>query len=208
MLKELDALYSRTGRLERCERMRLRILEAYRALARRYWLIYAEDVSVAQWRLGNLYVDMERFGEAERMYSAALETRSTARTNTGIGPERLSVSGVSAGYTSFACTTIPPPRRTTGNRSKCCVRCARTGMSGVTISVRCRYRSARWRNCTRRSARRLRRTETAPRRTAFGGRLKTKAGSLPVRGRAAGEARLAGVCLLPDSRSNRLILLS
>ena len=54
VLKELDALYSRTGRLERCERMRLRILEAYRALARRYWLIYAEDVSVAQWRLGNL----------------------------------------------------------------------------------------------------------------------------------------------------------
>ena len=76
VLKELDALYSRTGRLERCERMRLRILEAYRALARRYWLIYAEDVSVAQWRLGNLYVDMERFGEAERMYSAALETRA------------------------------------------------------------------------------------------------------------------------------------
>ena len=66
VLKELDALYSRTGRLERCERMRLRILEAYRAL----------DVSVAQWRLGNLYVDMERFGEAERMYSAALETRA------------------------------------------------------------------------------------------------------------------------------------
>ena len=128
VLKELDALYGRAGRLERCERMRLRILEAYRALARRHWLIYAEDVSVAQWRLGNLYVDMGRFGEAERMYSAA---------------ERLSVSGVSAGYTSFACTTIPPPRRTTGNRSKCCVRCARTGMSGVTISVRCRYRSAR-----------------------------------------------------------------
>ncbi len=76
VLKELDALYGRTGRLERCERMRLRILEAYRALARRYWLIYAEDVSVAQWRLGNLYVDMERFGEAERMYSAALETRA------------------------------------------------------------------------------------------------------------------------------------
>ena len=68
VLKELDALYGRTGRLERCERMRLRILEAYRALARRYWLIYAEDVSVAQWRLGNLYVDMERFGEAERLH--------------------------------------------------------------------------------------------------------------------------------------------
>ena len=68
VLKELDALYGRTGRLERCERMRLRILEAYRALARRYWLIYAEDVSVAQWRLGNLYVDMERFGEDEHRY--------------------------------------------------------------------------------------------------------------------------------------------
>ena len=52
VLKELDALYGRTGRLERCERMRLRILEAYRALARRYWLIYAEDVSVAQVEAG------------------------------------------------------------------------------------------------------------------------------------------------------------
>lgn len=164
VLKELDALYSRTGRLERCERMRLRILEAYRALARRYWLIYAEDVSVAQWRLGNLYVDMERFGEAERMYSQRWKRArsSTARTNTGIGPERLSVSGVSAGYTSFAFTTIPLPKRATGNRSKCCVRCARTDMSGVTISVLCRYRSARWRNCTGKSAERSRRTGVAP----------------------------------------------
>ena len=205
VLKELDALYSRTGRLERCERMRLRILEAYRALARRYWLIYAEDVSVAQWRLGNLYVDMERFGEAERMYSAALETRAEF-DGEDEHRSRPSVSGVSAGYTSFACTTIPLPKRATGNRSKCCVRCARTDMSGVTISVLCRYRSARWRNCTGRSAERSRRTGVAPRRTAFGWRPETKAGSLPVRGRAAGEARLAGIGLLLDFRSNRLIL--
>ena len=178
VLKELDALYSRTGRLERCERMRLRILEAYRALARRYWLIYAEDVSVAQWRLGNLYVDMERFGEAERMYSAALETRAEFDGE----EERLSVSGVSAGYTSFAFTTIPLPKRATGNRSKCCVRCARTDMSGVTISVLCRYRSARWRNCTGKSAERSRRTGVAPRRSAYGCRPETQAASLPVRG--------------------------
>ena len=87
VLKELDALYSRTGRLERCERMRLRILEAYRALARRYWLIYAEDVSVAQWRLGNLYVEHRyRPGTAQclrslgRLYEFCLHDYPAAET--------------------------------------------------------------------------------------------------------------------------------
>ena len=184
VLKELDALYSRTGRLERCERMRLRILEAYRFMPR------TDRSPSGGWAtcMSTWNVSARRSACTRRRWKRARS--STARTNTGIGPERLSVSGVSAGYTSFACTTIPLPKRATGNRSKCCVRCARTDMSGVTISVLCRYRSARWRNCTGRSAERSRRTGVAPRRTAFGWRPETKAGSLPVRGRTAGEAWL------------------
>lgn len=75
-MEYLVRIYNRTDRLELSEQMLLRILEQQRQLAQKCWWIYLENVAITQWQLGNLYVDMERFQEAEQMYLTALETRT------------------------------------------------------------------------------------------------------------------------------------
>ena len=76
VLGKLLELYNRTNRLECSEQMLFRMLEIYKMLAQTNWLIFSEDVSVMEWRLGNLYFDMKRPVQAEQMYLAALKTRA------------------------------------------------------------------------------------------------------------------------------------
>ena len=73
VLGKLLELYNRTNRLECSEQMLFRMLEIYKMLAQTNWLIFSEDVSVMEWRLGNLYFDMKRPVQAEQMYLAALK---------------------------------------------------------------------------------------------------------------------------------------
>lgn len=76
VLEKLLEFYNRTGRLSYSEQMLIRMLEIYKRLAEINWLVFSEEVSIIEWRLGNLYIDMKRLDQAEQMYSAALTTRA------------------------------------------------------------------------------------------------------------------------------------
>lgn len=60
---------------EKIEKQLRKELRKYEKLAETDWLVYLEDVAVIQWQLANLYVDMQRYGDAERMYLQSLATR-------------------------------------------------------------------------------------------------------------------------------------